>query len=84
MGILSSLISFLIYGNTKQNFNIMAAQLQSEKVKGGGIGLADSVLAGPIYQEGSKYFSANQKSNAWVKNRDGVQSLEYFESLKAQ
>ena len=30
--------------------------------KGGGTG-----PAGPVFQEGSKYFSANQKSNAWLR-----------------
>ena len=32
--------------------------------KGGGTGPAGPVLAGPVFQEGSKYFSARQKTNA--------------------
>ena len=35
--------------------------------KGSGTGLAGPVLAGPLFQGGLKYFSTNQKSNAWLR-----------------
>ena len=35
--------------------------------KGGGTSPADSVLAGSRFQQGWNYFSANQKSNAWLR-----------------
>ena len=35
--------------------------------KGGGTGPAGLVLARPLIQGGSKYFSVNQKSNAWLR-----------------
>ena len=40
--------------------------------KGGGTGPAGPVLAAPLFQEGSKYFLANQKSNEWLRT-----GLEY-------
>ena len=36
-------------------------------VKGGGTSPAGLVLAGPLFQGDLKYFSANQKSNAWLR-----------------
>ena len=35
--------------------------------KGGGTGLAGPVLAEPLFQEVSKYLSANPKSNIWLR-----------------
>ena len=42
------------------------------RTKGGGTGPAGLVLAGSLFQGGSKYFSANQKIKCMIKNRAGI------------
>ena len=67
------------YVHMQSKSALVSDQLMVSNIKGGGTGLAGLVLAGPLFQEGSKYFPANQRSN---ENRAGIRTLEYFESSK--
>ena len=60
---------------------LVSDQLMVSNIKGGGTSLAGRVLAGPLFQEGSKHFPANQRSNAWL--RIGLE-YEPWNTLKVQ
>ena len=63
------LCSRKLYFNSSDKLNFERNCLTShiQQIKGSGTGRAGPVSAGPLFQGGSNYFSANQKSNAWLR-----------------